>query len=128
MKELTKVDREEISCEQIAAILQPFLRCYAQVRNPDLNNRIKIAVFLPILEENKTKEDAESEEDDYIRTAKDGSTYIDYVKKDKERIKRDPEIKELIRTDFEFPNFNIVFYAEEHIFEFASAEDTVNSD
>jgi len=27
------------------------------VRNPDLNRRIKEAVFMPILEENKTKEE-----------------------------------------------------------------------
>jgi len=60
--------------------------------------------------------------------AKDGSKYIDYLKKDKERIKRDKEIQQLIRTDFEFPNFNIVFFAEEHIFNFASHEEAVNSE
>lgn len=98
------------------------------MRNPDLNNRIKEAVFLPILEENKTKEAEDEEEDDYVRIAKDGSKYIDYLKKDKERIKRDKEIQSMIRTDYEFPNFNIDFYAEEHIFNFASDEESVNSE
>ena len=57
-----------------------------------MNRRILEKVFLPLLEENTTKE-AESSEDEgderYMVEAKDGSRYIDLIKKDKERLSRD---------------------------------------
>jgi hypothetical protein len=102
--------------------------------NPALNERVKETIFMPLLEENTTKEvESESEDGDdpdarYKKIAPDGSTIIDYIKKDKEKLSRDKEIKEMIRTDYEFPNFNITHFAENYIFKYASSEETVNSD
>lgn len=99
--------------------------------NALFSERILEKILHPLLEENVKKTDTEEEDDGdarYMRTAPDGSTYIDYILKDKERLSRDKEIKEMIRSDYEFPKFSITEFAENHIFEHASSEDTKNSE
>ena len=129
MRELHNIG--DLTAEEIADFLEPFLKAYSLCSNRLLNERILEKIFHPILEDNVKKPEIESEDDGdarYLRTAKDGTTYIDYVLKDKEKLSRDKEIKELIRSDYEFPGFSISKYAEEHIFEHASSEATKNGD
>lgn len=76
LQELNKADAKDISYTNLATILEPFLFAVANCRNKILVQRIIDRIFLPILENNVTVEqinsEGEEEEIDYARKWVDG--------------------------------------------------------
>jgi hypothetical protein len=67
LQELNKVDAQEISYVNLAALLEPFLFAVANCRNKILVQRIIERIFSPILENNITilnDEDSENKDED----------------------------------------------------------------
>lgn len=54
LQELNKVDAENISCGNLAALLSPFLNALGNCKNRTLRERIIEKVFEPLLENNVT--------------------------------------------------------------------------
>jgi len=63
LKEMNNVD-SDISLDDLAAVLDPFLKSLGKIHNGELKERIIEQVFNPLLENNKTiKEESEDEEE-----------------------------------------------------------------
>lgn len=61
IQELNKVDAESISYTALASLLSPFLHALGNCRNRTLRERIVEKVFEPLLENNVTPENKESD-------------------------------------------------------------------
>ncbi len=61
MQELNKVDAENISYGNLAALLSPFLHALANCKNRTIKERIVEKIFEPLLENNVTPDNKESE-------------------------------------------------------------------
>ena len=63
LQELNNVDREDLSCDNLSYLLDPFLYAMAHCRNRILVNRIKEKIFMPLLENNVTLSEKSDEEE-----------------------------------------------------------------
>jgi hypothetical protein len=64
--ELGKVDSDNIALDTLATLLTPFLNIYSRSQSWILRERMKDAVFMPLLESNVTmpdSDDSDSEEE-----------------------------------------------------------------
>lgn len=115
LQELNKVDSENISFQNLAGLLQPFLSAIANCKNRILIQRLDEKVFSPLLENNITPEAKGSDDED----TDESSTEINYDPKlgkkwvdgGKLHPKTFKEVQALIDQRFHFPNFNILLYA-----------------
>lgn len=119
--ELGKIDSKNISMDQMAALLDPFMVTISRSNSEVLKMRIIEKVFLPLLESNVTvpdsdddtsdsdKEEQESEEEDLALV--DGGKMSRRTRK---------AVLALINEKYVFKNFNILIYAENYIFPLAS--------
>lgn len=124
LSELNKVDAQEISNENLAAILEPFLHAVAKCRNKILIQRIIDKIFLPLLENNVTEEvKSESSEEDYDNINYDPNLGK-WVDGGKLHPRTQKEVQKLIDQKYHFPNFNILLYSQEYLFKTASSKDT----
>jgi hypothetical protein len=113
LPELCKVDGPSVSFEVIAQLIHPFLHTAATTKCKILADRIREKVFDSLLESNVTLPDESeisSEEEDLAKV--DGGKLSKRTRK---------ELQQLVNTKYLFPNFNILLYAENHIFPVASA-------
>ena len=121
MVELGKVDAGNISLEDIAALLKPFLTCMATTGSSILRERLKDRIFTPLLESNVTMPDSSDDEEE-----EEQLHLLDQRKLQNKtrqlRRKTRKEIEALINEKYVFSNFNILIYAENHIYPAASAE------
>ena len=118
--ELGKVDKDGISLDQLAALLQPFMTALARSGQSLLQERIMEHVFEPLLESNVTQADSDesSSSSDEDLTAVDGGKLSKRTRK---------AVKAIVNQKYVFPAFNILLYAENYIFRQASAK-TVEED
>ena len=112
--ELGKVDSEQISLDQLSEVLKPFLLALGQSTSKIVQNRIKETIFNPLLESNVTLPDSEDE-------SSDGEENLAQVDGGKLSRRTRKQVMALINQKYVFPNFNILHYAENHIFPLASA-------
>ncbi|CDW79764.1 ribosomal rna processing protein 1 homolog b-like [Stylonychia lemnae] len=123
LQELNRSDSLNISLTNLGSILEPFLYAVANCRNKILVNRIVERVLEPLLENNVTvQETSDSEEEEEITNydPKLGK----YIDGGKLNPKTQREIQKMIDQKFVFPSFNILLYAQDQIFKFASATTT----
>jgi hypothetical protein len=120
LQELNKSDSHDISLVHLSQILEPFLYSVANCRNKILIQRIVDKIFMPLLENNVTihQETDESEEEEVINY---DEKWVDGGKMSKKTLK---EVQKLIDQRFNFPNFNILLYAQGQIFQHASSLST----
>lgn len=125
LQELNKVDADNISYMDIAQLLHPFLYALGNCRNKTLTQRILEKVFTPLLDNNVTPVDENSENE-----TDESSTDINYDPKKGKWVdggklppKTQKEIQKIIDQRFQFVNFNILLYSQEHIFKQASSQE-----
>jgi ribosomal RNA-processing protein 1 len=73
LQELNKVDAENISFANIAALLEPFLHTFANMKNTILLSRLEEKIFAPLLDNNITPDNKSDDED-----TDDSSSEINY--------------------------------------------------
>nr|AAF25621.1 unknown protein [Sterkiella nova] len=121
LQELNRSDSLNISLSNLSSMLDPFLKAIATCSNRILVNRILEKVFEPLLENNvtqpETSENEDSEDETYNYDATKGKTYDG----GKMNPKTQKEVQKLVDLRFTFPNFNILLYAQDQIFKYASA-------
>lgn len=113
LPELCKVDGQNISFEDLAHLLKPFIHTLATTKMGLLKERIREKVFDILLESNASipsESDESSSEEDLTKV--DGGKMSKRTRKD---------VMKLINTKYVFPNFNVLLYAENFIFPTASA-------
>lgn len=120
LQELNQVDSQDISFTNLAAILDPFLYTMAHSSNRILINRIQEKVFLPILENNVTVEEKTADETETL----DANGQPKWRDGGKLPLKTEKEIMKMINQQYQFPNFNILLYAQECLMKYASAPST----
>ena len=63
LKEMNRVDAD-LCLDDLAAIIDPFLKALGKIHNGELKERIMSQIFHPLLENNKTKEESSSDEEE----------------------------------------------------------------
>lgn len=120
LQELNKVDAQDISFVNLATMLDPFVYAMAHSSNKIVINRIQEKVFYPILENNVTTEEHSEDEDNQTN----GNGEPKWRDGGKLPLKTEKEIMKMINQQYQFPNFNILLYAQECLFKYASAPST----
>jgi len=111
LPELNRSDSLDISYKHLSSVLEPFLHAVAHGRNKILINRIVEKVFAPLLENNVTESQSDTEEE--TPPSFDNGKFVDGGKLNP---KTQREVLKLVDQKFVFPNFNILLYAQEHLF------------
>lgn len=119
--EMNNID-SKASLERLAALLDPFLKALGQLSNGEIKERIIENIFHPLLENNKTEvvEDSSDEEERFKRL-EHRHRYVDGGKMNPRTQK---QVSELVNRKYVFSGFNILIYAQNYIFKFASSSDT----
>ena len=94
-------------------MLRPFLLALGQSNSKIVQNRITEFIFNPLLESNVTMPDSDD--------SSDGEENLAQVDGGKLSRRTRKQVMALINQKYVFPNFNILHYAENHIFPLASA-------
>ena len=113
--ELNKID-PDISLDNLAALLDPFLTTVATSNNKALLTRTTDRIFMKLLESNVTLPDSSDEE-----SSEEDLSKVDGGKMSKRTRK---EVEQMINQKYIFPSFNILIYAENFLFPRASAPET----
>ena len=122
MPELGKIDKDGISLDQIAKLIQPFLTALAKSNQSVLRDRIVERIFEPLLESNVTLPDSDDSSGE--ESEEENLALVDGGKMSKRSRK---EVEALINEKYIFPAFNILIYAENYIFAQASAPNLKDS-
>jgi hypothetical protein len=120
VQELNNVDKDA-SLEQLASLLQPFLRSLAQLSSCELRERLIEKVFYPVLENNTTEKAVDSEEEEEAMKRKE--KHHRTVDGGKLPPKTQREIEDMLNQKYVFSGFNILIYAQNHILKMASSTD-----
>ena len=119
MQELNNVDKDA-SLEQLASLLQPFLRNLAQLSSCELRERLIEKVFYPVLENNTTEKAVDSEEEEEAMKRKE--KHHRTVDGGKLPPKTQREIEDMLNQKYVFSGFNILIYAQNHILKMVTDE------
>ena len=114
---MNKVDNQ-ISLDNLAAILQPFLASLALISNGELKERIIDQIFNPLLENNKTVTESDDEEE--LAKREKHHRLVDGGKLPPRTVK---EINEMLNQKYIFNGFNILIYAQNYVLKLASSTD-----
>ena len=115
---MNKVDNQ-VSLDNLAAILQPFLGSLALISNGELKERIIDQIFNPLLENNKTVTESDDEEE--LAKREKHHRLVDGGKLPPRTVK---EINEMLNQKYIFSGFNILIYAQNFVLKLASSTDT----
>ena len=108
VQELNNVDKDA-SLDQLAGLLQPFLRNLAQLPSCELRERLIDKVFYPVLENNTTEKAPESEDEEEVMKRKE--KHHRTVDGGKLPPKTQKEIEDMLNQKYVFSGFNILIYA-----------------
>lgn len=122
VQEMNKVDAEA-PLDTLASLLNPFLRALGAIKNKEVKERISDNIFKPILENNKTQTEEDSEEE-AAELAKQ-EWHHRHVDGGKLPPKTFVEIKKMLNLKYVFNAFNILIYAQNYILKMASSTDGV---
>ncbi len=126
LEELNNVDAEQISTVNLSLLLEPFLQSLSQCENVILTQRIKDKIFLPLLENNITP--LVDEEDQVVPVQKEepklNGEPPKWIDGGKLKASTQKEIEQLMNKKYQFPNFNILLFAQEYLLKYAAATDT----
>ena len=118
LKEMNRVD-SDVSLDDLAQIIDPFLKALGKIHSGELKERILSQVFHPLLENNKTKEETSSDEEELEKQEK----YHRYVDGGKMPPKTVKEVERILNEKYIFSGFNILIYAQNYILTLASSQD-----
>lgn len=107
-----------ISLETIADLLHPFLKALGSIENREVKDRIKENIFKPLLENNKTKQDHTSSDEEELQKREHYHRHVDGGKMHPRTVK---EIQGMINVNYVFSAFNILIYAQNYILKIASS-------
>ena len=120
---MNKVDKV-ISLENMASLLDPFLKALISISNKEIKERISENVFKPLLENNKTIKENSSDDEEEMAKKEHRHRHVDGGKLNP---KTEKEIQEMLDQKYIFDAFNILIYAQNHILKMAaSTESYVN--
>lgn len=111
LQELNKVDAETLSYKDLAGLLEPFLYAMGNCRNHILLDRIEEKVFEPMLVNNVTPEEENSDDTDDSEINYNPNLGKKWVDGGKLHPKTQKEVQKLIDQRFHFPSFNILLYS-----------------
>jgi hypothetical protein len=124
LQELNKVD-PNISYVNLSSMLAPYLYSLANCRNRQLVLRIVEKIMTPILENNITIPEQDSDEEEDAKNAEPinwdknkGDTWVDGGKLPPKTFR---ELQKIVDTNYYFPNFNILLFAQSEIFKCAQS-------
>ena len=118
VQELNKAD-SEISLENMAELLHPFLLALGQIPNKEVKERIQDNVFKPLLENNKTIRETSDDEEELAKR----EHYHRHIDGGKLPPKTQKEIQQMLNQKYIFNGFNILIYAQNYILKMASSSD-----
>jgi len=117
VQELNKSD-SQASLENLADLLEPFLKALSAIQNKEVQERISDKIFKPLLENNKTVREDTEEDDEELRKREHYHRHVDGGKLHP-RTQR--EIQALLDQKYIFSAFNILIYAQNYILKMASS-------
>ena len=117
--EMNKI-QPNASMEELAALLDPFLKTIGIISNGELKERVIDKIFHPILENNKTVQEESSDDEEKMAKAEHRHRYIDGGQMPPKTKK---EIMDKLKQKYVFSGFNILIYAQNYIFKQASSSD-----
>jgi hypothetical protein len=101
--------------------LHSLSKCESRV----LLNRIKEKILLPLLENNITLEQSETDEDNKEDEIKlNGNGEPKWIDGGKLSAKTQREIEKMLDQKYLFPNFNMLLFAEEYLLKYAASQET----
>ena len=118
--EMSNVDADA-SLDRLAALLDPFLKTLGVLSNGELKERIIEKLFHPLLENNKTEPVESSDEEEKLKKQEHYHRFVDGGKLPPRTHK---EITDMLNKKYVFSGFNILIYAQNYIFKFASTTDS----
>lgn len=121
---MNKVDNL-IGLDNLASILSPFLGSLALISNGELKERIIDQIFNPLLENNKTVQESDDEEE--LEKREKHHRLVDGGKLPPKTVK---EINQMLNQKYVFSGFNILIYAQNYVLKLASSTDSseINED